>query len=446
MMSSRLARFADERFGCNAAVRVLMAKVFPDHWSFYLGEFALYAFGLLVATGIWLTFAYDPSPAGAYASVVALSRSAPIGYLVRQVHHWSAVTFVAAILLHMGRIFFTAAFRKPRELNWVVGILMLVLASVAGFTGYSLPFDALSGTGVRIADSVLLSIPFAGGWAASVLNGGGFPGPLLLPHLYTFHVYYVPVAIALLLAAHLGMMLYQKHTQFVDDERHVVGRRFWPDYALRAFAALCFTCAVILGLAATVQINPIAEYGRYDGWTVPNPAVPDWYAAFLDGALRLGPPWEARIAGHPIPALFWPGVVMPLLVLALVISWPWIDARFIRNEASHNVLVRPARAPWRVGAGVALLFAGFVLTLAAADDQQAFALHVPVQSLVAFYRLLLAFGSIAAGLLAALFARELGARAVQQGDEPERVVALRRNDEGGYDEEEPRAAPEPQPI
>jgi ubiquinol-cytochrome c reductase cytochrome b subunit len=443
-MSSRLARFADERFGSNAAVRYFKAKVFPDNWSFYLGEFALYAFALLVGTGIWLTFVYEASPAGAYDSVVALSRAAPIGFLVRQIHHWSAVTFVAAILLHMGRIFFTAAFRKPRELNWVVGILMLVLASLAGFTGYSLPFDALSGTGVRIADSVLLSVPLVGGWAAAVLNGGGFPGPLLLSHLYTFHVYYLPIAIALLLAAHLGMMVYQKHTQFVKDEGHVVGRRFWPDYALRAVAAMFFSFAVIFALAASVEINPIADYGRYHDWTVPNPAVPDWYAAFLDGALRLGPPWEATIAGHPVPALFWPGVVMPLVVFAVVVCWPWIDARFTRDDAAHSVLVEPADAPWRVGAGVALLFAGLVLTLAAADDQQAFALHVPVQGLVNFYRVLLPAGSIAAFFLASLFARELQARARRHGGEPERVVALRRNAEGGYVEEDPQPEREPQ--
>jgi ubiquinol-cytochrome c reductase cytochrome b subunit len=437
MIARRVARFADERFGSNAAIRFVLAKVYPDHWSFYLGEFALYSFALLVATGIWLTFVYVASPAEAFASVAALSPAAPVGYLVRQVHHWSAVTFVAAILLHMGRIFFTAAFRKPRELNWVVGVFMLILASLAGFTGYSLPFDALSGTGVRIAESVLLSVPFVGGWAGAVLTGGGFPGPLLLSHLYTFHVYYLPVAIAVLLSAHLAMLVYQKHTQFVPDERHVVGRRFWPDYALRTLAAFGFCFAVIVALSSTVEINPIATYGPYHDWTVPNPAAPDWYAAFLDGALRLGPAWEPRIAGHPIPALFWPGVVMPLLVFALIVCWPWIDARITGETAAHDVLVPPSAAPWRVGVGVALLFAGLTLTLAAADDQQSFALHVRVESLVTFYRIVLPLGTLLAGILGALFASELRARATQRGDEPERVVALRRTAQGGYAEEEP---------
>lgn len=436
MITRRIGRFFDERLGTNAALRYFATKIYPDHWSFYLGEFALYAFGLLVATGIWLTFVYDASQSSAYSSVVALSRSAPVGYLMRQVHHWSAVTFVAAILLHMARIFFTAAFRKPREVNWVVGVSMLALASLAGFTGYSLPFDALAGTGLRIADSVMLAVPLVGGWAADVLNGGSYPGPMLLSHLYTLHVYFLPVAIAVLLSLHLGMIIYQKHTQFVPDPAHVVGRRFWPDYALRTIAALGFSAAVIVALAASVEINPIENFGTYHDWTVPNPAAPDWYAAFLDGALRLGPAWEFRIAGHPVPAIFWPGVVMPLVVFLFAICWPWIDARFTRDRAKHDVLVPPTFAPWRVGFGVALLFAGFVLTLAASDDQQAFTLHVPVENLVVFYRIALPVGSVIAGCLAGLFARELRARDTQHGKESERVVVLRRTASGGFAEED----------
>ena len=193
-------------------------KIYPDHWSFYFGEFALYAFALLVGNGRLA----DVRVRARSGACVRVGRGAlagaPIGYLVRQVHHWSAVIFVAAILFHMARIFFTAAFRKPRELTWVAGVILLALASLAGFTGYSLPFDELSGTGLRIARSVLLSIPLAGGWLGDVLTGGGFPGPLLLAHLYTVHVYFLPVAIALVLAVHLGMVVYQKHTQFDPDE------------------------------------------------------------------------------------------------------------------------------------------------------------------------------------------------------------------------------------
>jgi len=440
MMVRRIGRFFDERLGSDSAVRYFAAKIYPDHWSFYFGEFALYAFAMLVATGMWLTFVYDASPARAYASVAALSRDAPVGYLMRQVHHWSAVTFVAAILVHMARIFFTAAFRKPRELNWIVGVLLLVLASLTGFTGYSLPNDVLSGTGVRIADSVLLALPFAGPWAADVFTGGGYPGPLLLSHLYTIHVYFLPVAIAGLLLAHLGMLTYQKHTQFVADPTHVVGRRFWPDYALRTLAALGATVGVILALAGTFEINPIEQYGEYRDYIVPNPAAPDWYAAFLDGALRLGPGFELRIAGHPIPAIFWPGIALPLLVFAVVIVWPWIDAYATRDARKHHVLEPPSGAPWRVGAGVTLIVAGFVLTLAASDDQQSRSLHVSVTALVTFYRWALPLASLGAGAIAVVLARDVGARAEGRSRKSERVVALRRNARGGFDEERPKSA------
>jgi ubiquinol-cytochrome c reductase cytochrome b subunit len=436
MIARKLARFFDDRFGTNAGVRYVLAKVFPDHWSFYLGEFALYAFVLLIATGVWLTFVYSPDERTAFTSVAALSRGMPVGYVMRQVHHWSAVFFVAAILVHMARIFFTAAYRAPREVNWVIGVLMLILASLTGFTGYSLPDDALSGTGLRIADAVALSLPLIGGWAADALNGGSYPGPLLLPHLYTIHVYFLPVAIAGLLSLHLGLLVYQKHTQFVPDPEHVVGRRFWPDYALRTLAAFALTVAVILVLVAAVEINPIEQYGRYHDWIVTNPAEPDWYAAFLDGALRLGPSTEIRIFGHPIPPVFWPGVVMPALALSVVIGWPWIDKRLTGDVAAHDVLVPPTAAPWRVGVGATLLAAGVVLTLAASDDTQALAFHVPVQRLVWFYRILLPVGSLGTGFLAAALARQLGVRKRLHGAEAERVVVMRRNAQGGFDEEE----------
>jgi ubiquinol-cytochrome c reductase cytochrome b subunit len=312
---------------------------------------------------------------------------------------------------------------------------MLILASLDGLTGYSLPNDALSGTGLRITDSIVLAVPVVGAWASDVLTGGGYPGPLLLQHLYTIHVYFLPVMIGLVLSAHLGMVIFQKHTQFVDEPQSVVGRRFWPDYALRTLAALAITVAVIVALASTVEINPIDTYGPYRDWTVTNPAVPDWYAAFLDGALRLGPAWELTIFGHPIPAVFWPGVVVPSLLFGTLFCWPWIDAAFTRDRAAHDVLVPPTFAPWRVGVGTALIAAGIILTLAASDDQQALVMHQPVQSLVTFYRICLPVGSLVAGVLAAIFARELRARAAAFGTESERAIVLRRNDAGGFDEE-----------
>lgn len=440
MIVRGVVRWLDARLGTNAAAHYFLAKIYPDHWSFYLGEFALYFFMALVATGIWLTFAFDASAANAYGSVLELTnRAHPIGYVMRQIHHWSAVCFVAAILVHLGRIFFTGAFRRPRELNWMIGLTMLALASFTGFTGYSLPNDALSGTGMRIADSVALSIPFVGRWATAVLNGGdSYPGPLLTTHLYTLHVYYLPVAIGALLGLHLALVIYQKHTQFERDPEHVVGRRFWPDYALRTVAVLGATFTVLALLAAFVEINPIQSYGPYKPWIVMNGAVPDWYTAFLEGALRLGPAKELVVFGHPIPPVFWPGLVLPLLTFAFLLLWPFIEQRLTGDTAPHDVLDTPTQVPWRVAVGAALIFDGVLLTLAAADDQTATALHLRLETLVWVYRILLLAGPLIAGILAARIASEMRARIRESAVYPSDATTLVRNEEGGFEEQEPQ--------
>jgi ubiquinol-cytochrome c reductase cytochrome b subunit len=433
-------RWLDARLGTNAGAHYLLAKIYPDHWSFYLGEFALYFFLALVGTGIWLTLAFDASATNAYGSVLELSnRAHPIGYVIRQVHHWSALCFLAAILVHMGRIFFTGAFRRPRELNWMVGLTMLALASLTGFTGYSLPNDALSGTGLRIAASVALSVPFVGRWASSVLNGGDyFPGPLLISHLYTLHVYYLPVTIGALLGLHLTMVIYQKHTQFARDPQHVVGRRFWPDYALRTVAVMGATFAVLALLAMAFELNPVESYGPYHPWIVMNGAVPDWYAAFLEGSLRLGPAAEIVIAGHPISPVFWPGVVLPGVTFTFLLLWPFIEQRFTRDTAAHDVLDTPTQVPLRVAVGAALIFAGAVLTLAAADDQTAATLHVRLETLVWIYRIALAIGPVIVGILAARIATEMRARIQASAVYPSDVTTLVRNADGGFEEQEPQ--------
>ena len=175
-MFSRVARWFDDRLGASRFARTSLDKVFPDHWSFLLGEVAFYSFIVLVATGVFLTFFFEPSQreviyhgsyrplqgvpmSAAFQSTVRLSFDVRAGLVIRQMHHWAALVFLAAIVTHLGRIFFTGAFRRPRELNWIVGVTMLLLALGNGFTGYSLPDDLLSGTGLRIAYSVVLSIP-----------------------------------------------------------------------------------------------------------------------------------------------------------------------------------------------------------------------------------------------------------------------------------------------
>jgi ubiquinol-cytochrome c reductase cytochrome b subunit len=261
----------------------------------------------------------------------------------------------------------------------------------------------------------------------------------LTTHLYTLHVYFLPVTIGALIALHLGLLVYQKHTQFVRDPNRVVGRRFWPDYALRTVAALGATLAVLALLATFFEINPVGDYGPYRPWIVMNGAVPDWYAAFLEGALRLGPATEIRIAGHPIPPVFWPGLVLPSVTFLFLLLWPFIEARLTGDRAPHDVLEKPTQVPLRVGVGAALIFEGLLLTIAAGDDQTAATLHVRLDTLVWLYRSALLLGPIVVGLLAARIAMDVRARAAEGAEPPPDAVMLVRNAHGGYEEEEPQA-------
>jgi ubiquinol-cytochrome c reductase cytochrome b subunit len=294
---------------------------------------------------------------------------------------------------------------------------------------------------LRISDSIALSVPLIGRWLASILNGADyFPGPSLIPHLYTWHVYFLPVIIGGLIGVHIGILTYQKHTQFTRDPHRVVGRRFWPDYALRTLSVFSATVAVLVLMATLFEINPIEQYGPYHPWVVGNPAVPDWYVAFLEGALRLGPSTEWVIFGHPIPPVFWPGVVLPSLTMVIFFLWPFIDKAVTRDTAAHDVLEVPTQQPWRVGVGAAFIFEGILLTLAAGDDQTAPALHVRLETLVWVYRVLFLVGPIVVGYLAARSAAGIRARLNESLAYPSPATTLVRNEHGGFEEEEPQPA------
>jgi ubiquinol-cytochrome c reductase cytochrome b subunit len=453
-MIERFALWIDDRLGTAHWVRKALRKAFPDHWSFMLGEINMYAFVLLVVTGTFLALFFRPDAtetmyhgpyatldgsrvSEAYQSTLALSFQVNAGLLVRQIHHWLALIFLAGIVVHMMRIFFTGAFRKPRELNWLIGIGLFVLAMGEGFTGYSLPDDLLSGTGLRIADSVVLSIPFVGTWLSSlILDGAVFPSDQLIPRLFTAHVFILPATIAALIAVHLAILWRQKHSQFPGPgrtEHNVVGSPLFPNYAAKSIALFAAIVAVSVGLGAFVQINPIWLWGPYEPWRASSPAQPDWYIGWLEGALRIGPPWALHLWGHTIPSPFWPSVLMPIVLLAVVACAPWIDAKLRGDHEAHQLL-DPARAvPMRTAAGVAFLVFTGGLTLAGSDDVQARYFHTDVTSIVHFYQGLCTLGVAFAFVVAYLVASELRERGRER--QPKRV-RIRRNDHGGYEEEE----------
>ncbi|MFI7427689.1 cytochrome bc complex cytochrome b subunit [Micromonospora sp. NPDC049836] len=427
MIMDRLARAFDDRLRLSPLTRRALAKVFPDHWSFMLGEIALYSFVALILTGVYLTLFFDPSSAdrvyhgsyepldgsttsAAYASTVRLSWDVRAGLLIRQTHHWAALIFVAAILVHLIRIFFTGAFRKPRELNWLVGITMLTLALANGFTGYSMPDDLLSGLGLRIIVSVVESIPLVGSWLVALGLGGEFPSEEMIPRMFVTHVLLVPAVLVALVSVHLAMIVRQKHSQFPAPgrtEHNVVGSRLYPSYTLRSLALFLWILAVLFGLGGLVQINPVWLYGPFAPAQSTSPAQPDWYVAWGDGALRLFPPWEIHIGGHLVPAPFFPGVVLGGVTFLALYAWPFLERWCTGDRSPHQLLDRPRDHPVRMGVGVtALTFFG-VLVVAAGDDILARLLRVPVYDLLNLLRVLVLVLPLLAGALAFLLARAL---------------------------------------
>ncbi|MDQ2992877.1 MAG: ubiquinol-cytochrome c reductase cytochrome b subunit [Candidatus Eremiobacteraeota bacterium] len=437
-------------------LKAALSKVFPDHWAFMLGEICLYAFIALLVTGTYVAFFFTDSSAltvyhgpyasldgrlvpASYASVMELSFVTPLGLLVRQMHHWAALVFTGAILLHMMRIFFTGAFRKPREMNWTIGVLMFLLSMGEGFLGYSLPGDLLSGAGLRIAYSVAQSMPVLGTWLALLFFGGPFPNDQITQRLYIAHVWIVPLLLAGAISLHLGMVWRQHHTQFAGPRRtndNVVGSKLWPEYTIKSVALMIALFGVLALLGGFFTINPIWIYGPFEGWKIVSPAQPDWYVGWLDGALRLGPALALHIWGHTVPPLFWSGILLPLLLFTGLFAWPEIERAITHDNRHHNIVDMPYEKPWRLGLGVAVIVFGAVLGFAGTDDIQAKIFHIDVEVLMIVYRCLLVIGPVVCGLIAVAIGFELRARFESRvGQDTVRRAMLRRNADGGFDEE-----------
>ena len=445
----RTARWFDDRLSASRFARTALDKIFPDHWSFMLGEIAMYAFVVLLVTGAYLTFFFVPSlkdvvyngpyaplrglhMSEAYRSTVDLSFSVRAGLVMRQIHHWAAVVFVGAIVVHLARIYFTGAFRRPRELNWVVGVLMLILAVVNGFAGYSLPDDLLSGTGLRIAYSIMESIPFVGTWLAFLVFGGPYPSESIISRLYVVHILLVPALIIALLGAHLAIMWHQKHTQFPGKGRtedNVVGVPMWPTFMAKSTGFMLMITGVLAGLGGLAQINPIWLYGPYRASQVSAAAQPDWYMGWLEGGLRVFPNWELHIFGHTVGNVFFPGVVLPGLTFTLLMVWPWLEARFSGDHRVHNILDRPRDAPVRSAFGVAALAFYLALFVAGGTDVIAVTIHVSENSIIWTIRVLLIALPVVSGYVTYRFLNELRRSGAGRRKPPVLVV---RGPGGGY--------------
>jgi quinol---cytochrome-c reductase cytochrome b subunit len=400
-VAGKSAMWVDERFRVAKPLRTQLNKVFPDHWSFMMGEIALYSFIILILTGTYLSFFFDASMGDvvyngsyvplrgvemsrAYASTLHISFDVRGGLVIRQIHHWAALMFIAAMLIHMLRIFFTGAFRKPREVNWLIGLTLLVTGVIEGFVGYSLPDDLLSGTGLRIADAIMLSIPIIGTWTSFLVFGGEFPGTEIIGRFYIVHVLLIPGILAALIGAHLAIMVRQKHTDFPGpgrSEHTVVGHRFFPKFAALATGNFFMVFGILAALGGLAQINPVWLFGPYNPAQVSSGSQPDWYMGMLDGSTRLMPSWEIRLWGHTIPPLFWPTVVLPTILIGLAATYPFLEAKLTKDRAKHNLLQRPRDVPVRTSLGAMACTFLAVLFLSGGNDLIAKAFDISLNAM-----------------------------------------------------------------
>ncbi|MFC6288571.1 cytochrome bc complex cytochrome b subunit [Nocardioides sp. GCM10027113] len=450
-----VAGWADDRLGLATLAKKNIRKVFPDHWSFMLGEIALWSFVVLLLTGVFLTLWFNPSMGeiiyeGSYdqlrgvhmsesmASTLDISFDVRGGLLMRQMHHWAAMIFIAAMMVHLLRVYFTGAHRKPRELNWVIGSLLLLLGTLEGFTGYSLPDDLLSGTGVRAADGFIKSIPVVGTYVSFFLFGGEFPGDQIIPRLYIVHVLLLPGLLLALIAAHMLLLVYHKHTQWPGPgrtEKNVVGFPMLPVYAAKAGGFFFIVFGVIALMGGLLQINPVWKYGPYDPSKVTAGSQPDWYMGWPDGALRIMPGWESSFLGVTLSwNVFLPIIVLPGLMFTILLLLPFIEGWITGDKRDHHLLQRPRNAPTRTATMVALMTFYGLMWAAGGNDIIAITFDLSINQITYFMR-----AAVFIGPVIAFFITRRWCISLQRADNEKLLHGyetgiIMRSPEGGYTE------------
>ena len=451
-----VATWADDRLGLAKATKGLsLRKVFPDHWSFMLGEIALWSFVVLLLTGVFLTLFFDPSMAevqynGSYdplrgvhmsramASTLEISFDVRGGLLMRQMHHWSAMIFIAAMMIHLLRVYLTGAFRKPREINWIIGCLLLLLGTIEGFTGYSLPDDLLSGTGVRAADGFMKASPVIGTYMSFFLFGGEFPGDQIIPRFYAIHILLIPGILLALITAHLILVVYHKHTQWPGPgktEANVVGPPLLPIYMAKAggFFFVVFGMTALLGGLFT--LNPVWKYGPYDPSKVTAGSQPDWYMGWPDGLLRIIPAWETHLWGFTISwNIMLPILIAPPLLLMVLIVLPFLEAWITGDKREHHLLQRPRNAPTRTAIMASLITFYGLSWAAGGNDIIAIKFNLSINQITYFMR-----GAVFIGPLIAFIITRRWCISLQRHDEAKllhgyETGVIVRSPDGGYAE------------
>ncbi len=441
-LSSRLARPVPERWSRHARA---------DYWSLLFGEIALYTFVVLAATGVYLAVFFDPAMkrvayhgsygplrglpvSQAYESALHLSFDVRGGLLMRQIHHWAALIFVAAVCLQLLRLFFTGAFRWPRRLNWLIWVILLPLGMAAGWTGTILPDDMLSGGSLGLLQGVLQSIPVVGTHLTLGLFGGDVPGHQIIPRLYWLHVLLLPAAIAGLFA--LRRWLAQRHRHARSPGPAGSGRcGSFHNAPANSTAMFFVTCGVLALLGTLAQVDPIWRLGPYRPGATTAGAVPDWYMGFLDGALRIMPGWEFDVAGHPLTlAVLVPALIVPGAFFTLLAAYPLLERRLTGDQGVHHLLDRPRDTPTRTAVGAAGITFYGLLWAAAANDQIAYHFHLDLYAVTWFFRAAVFAGPLLAYALTQRICLSLTGREREEAEHGRRTGLVVMTADGGFNE------------
>lgn len=422
----RLFDMLDERVAHRHVGEAASRKIFPSHWSFLLGEVALISFLVLVGTGIFLTMFYVPSAEQtvyegssavhqgrelpeAYESVVRLTHDVNAGLLVRRVHRAASHLFIFATLAHFARIVLTGAFQRPREPNYHIGLALLLLAVATGWVGHNLPLDTLAVTSYRIFYAMALSVPWVGDPVALWIFGGEFPTTQMISRFFSVHVLWLPLTITGVITLHMLLVLRQQHTQApeegVDGQTTVVGEPLWPWQAVTTMVLFLLVVGILAASAVLVPWSDVDYVGPYRLGSVVNQSHPDWFLIWVEGLLRLVPAFELDLLGATWTQVFVVGTAVPLLVVALLFAYPWIERRTVGPTGNVHVLDHPLDVPFRAGMVAFSVTFFLVATVAGAHDVVARLLFAPIELVTWVLQAAILVLPPAAGLAVAAYAR-----------------------------------------
>ena len=322
-MKNGMQSWLDERFGWGSIINFLTKKTVPLHkhtiW-YYTGSAILLFFAIQVVTGFMLVLYYKPTLEMANASVARIMTEVPLGWIIRSVHSWSASFMIIFVFVHLLSIWITKAYRKPRELTWMSGVLLLLVSLFFGFTGYLLPWDDLSFSATKVGTDIPRAIPVVGAWVTKLLRGGEDVTGDTLTRFFGIHVCMLPIFLFILLAVHIYLVQKQGMSLPLEIEgkkQRVKEIPFWPNFVFREMVVWLVLAGVLFSVA--IFLPPSLEKAADVMAPAPEGIKPEWYFLFLFQTLKIFPAHVLFVSGETL------AVLLMLFVAVLFFFIPFID-------------------------------------------------------------------------------------------------------------------------